>query len=135
MSLEVSTMREKETSMRDLEYENVKSDKIARILGIYTKLMNGGIVNKAEEARHYGVNERSTRRRTSALSIQSSMIGVQKATVWSSSTRHAFPTVRFWLSAKSCSTAGPLRPQRCSCCWTSLSNAVSRRQIRRSSWI
>lgn len=55
-------MREKETSMRDLEYENVKSDKIARILGIYTKLMNGGIVNKAEEARQYGVNERSIQR-------------------------------------------------------------------------
>ena len=48
--------------MRDLEYENVKSDKIARILGIYTKLMNGGIVNKAEEARKYGVNERSIQR-------------------------------------------------------------------------
>ena len=55
-------MKEKETSMRDLEYENVKSDKIARILGIYTKLMNGGIVNKAEEARQYGVNERSIQR-------------------------------------------------------------------------
>ena len=62
MSLEASTMREKETSMRDLEYENVKSDKIARILGIYTKLMNGSIVNKAEEARQYGVNERSIQR-------------------------------------------------------------------------
>ena len=48
--------------MRDLEYENVKSDKIARILGIYTKLMNGNIVNKAEEARQYGVNERSIQR-------------------------------------------------------------------------
>ena len=48
--------------MRDLEYENLKSDKIARILGIYTKLMNGGIVNKAEEARQYGVNERSIQR-------------------------------------------------------------------------
>ncbi|MDD6325044.1 MAG: WYL domain-containing protein [Lachnospiraceae bacterium] len=48
--------------MKDLEYENVKSDKIARILGIYTKLMNGGIVNKAEEARKYGVNERSIQR-------------------------------------------------------------------------
>lgn len=48
--------------MRDLEYENVKSDKIARILGIYTKLMNGSIVNKAEEARQYGVNERSIQR-------------------------------------------------------------------------
>lgn len=48
--------------MRDLEYENVKSDKIARILGIYTKLMNDGIVNKAEEARQYGVNERSIQR-------------------------------------------------------------------------
>ena len=47
MSLEASTMREKEMPMKDLEYENVKSNKIARILGIYTKLMNGGIVNKA----------------------------------------------------------------------------------------
>ena len=60
--METSTIKENETTMRDLEYENVKSDKIARILGIYTKLMNGGIVNKAEEARQYGVNERSIQR-------------------------------------------------------------------------
>lgn len=38
------------------------SDKIDRVLGIYSKLMNGYIVNKAEEAQNYGVNERSIQR-------------------------------------------------------------------------
>lgn len=41
---------------------NIKNEKFNRILGIYTKLMNGGIVNKAEEATHYGVNKRSIQR-------------------------------------------------------------------------
>lgn len=36
--------------------------KIARTLGIYTKLIDGFVVNKAEEARRYGVNERSIQR-------------------------------------------------------------------------
>lgn len=40
----------------------LKSDKIARILGIYTKLTNGCLINKAEEAQNYGVNERSIQR-------------------------------------------------------------------------
>lgn len=38
------------------------SGKINRVLGIYTKLMNGLLVNKAEEAQNYGVNERSIQR-------------------------------------------------------------------------
>lgn len=42
--------------------ENIKSDKIERVLGIYTKLMNGYVVSKAEEAINYGVNERSIQR-------------------------------------------------------------------------
>lgn len=42
--------------------ENIKSDKIERVLGIYTKLMNGYPVNKAEESVNYGVNERSIQR-------------------------------------------------------------------------
>ena len=42
--------------------ENIKSDKIERVLDIYTKLMNGYLVNKAEEAVNYGVNERSIQR-------------------------------------------------------------------------
>lgn len=42
--------------------ENIKSDKIERVLGIYTKLMNGYLVSKAEEAMNYGVNERSIQR-------------------------------------------------------------------------
>lgn len=36
--------------------------KIDRVLDIYTKLMSGALVNKAEEAQNYGVNERSIQR-------------------------------------------------------------------------
>lgn len=38
------------------------TDKIERVLGIYSKLMNGTVINKAEEAVRYGVNERSIQR-------------------------------------------------------------------------
>lgn len=38
------------------------TDKIERVLGIYSKLMSGTIVNKTEEANNYGVNERSIQR-------------------------------------------------------------------------
>jgi predicted DNA-binding transcriptional regulator YafY len=36
--------------------------KIDRVLGIYTKLMSGGVVQKAEEARRYEVNDRTIQR-------------------------------------------------------------------------
>jgi predicted DNA-binding transcriptional regulator YafY len=39
-----------------------QNDKINRILGIYTKLMNGHLVSKSEEAVVYGVTERSIQR-------------------------------------------------------------------------
>lgn len=39
-----------------------KKDKLERILSIYTKLMNGSVVNKAEEANRFGVNEKSIQR-------------------------------------------------------------------------
>lgn len=42
--------------------DNLKEDKTERVLGIYTKLMNGYLINKAEEAQRYGVNERSIQR-------------------------------------------------------------------------
>lgn len=42
--------------------DELKNDKIERVLGIYTKLMSGCLVNKAEEAQKYGVNERSIQR-------------------------------------------------------------------------
>lgn len=42
--------------------ENVGADKIERVLGIYTKLISGSIVNKSEEAINYNVNERSIQR-------------------------------------------------------------------------
>jgi predicted DNA-binding transcriptional regulator YafY len=41
---------------------NLNNGKIERVLGIYTKLINGGIVNKQEEAIRYSVNEKSIQR-------------------------------------------------------------------------
>lgn len=38
------------------------TDKTERVLGLYTKLMSGSVVNKASEAVYYGVNERSIQR-------------------------------------------------------------------------
>lgn len=42
--------------------ENDGIDKIERVLGIYTKLINGVVVNKAEEVLTYNVNERTIQR-------------------------------------------------------------------------
>lgn len=42
--------------------EEYKGDQISRVLGIYTKLINGYLINKAEEAERYGVNERTIQR-------------------------------------------------------------------------
>ena len=43
-------------------FEDEKGDKIVRVLQIYAKLADGYIVSKSEEARNYGVNERSIQR-------------------------------------------------------------------------
>lgn len=40
----------------------MKRDKLERVLSIYTKLMNGYVVNKAEEANRFNVNEKSIQR-------------------------------------------------------------------------
>lgn len=42
--------------------DNDKNDKIERVLGIYTKLINGDVINKEEEADRYHVNPRSIQR-------------------------------------------------------------------------
>lgn len=42
--------------------EGFKGDQIGRVLHIYSKLTDGYVVNKAEEAARYGVNERSIQR-------------------------------------------------------------------------
>ena len=42
--------------------DELKNGKIERVLGIYTKLMNGCLINKTNEAHNYGVNERSIQR-------------------------------------------------------------------------
>ncbi|MDR0948854.1 MAG: WYL domain-containing protein [Lachnospiraceae bacterium] len=42
--------------------DQIKTEKLERILGIYTKLMHGQLVRKAQEAADYGVNERSIQR-------------------------------------------------------------------------
>lgn len=45
-----------------LEFDKEGTDKIERVLGIYTKLINGAVVKKSTEAVNYGVNERSIQR-------------------------------------------------------------------------
>lgn len=42
--------------------EDIRGDKIERVLRIYAKLSDGDVVNKSEEAQKYGVNERSIQR-------------------------------------------------------------------------
>ena len=42
--------------------DGLKGDRSDRLLGIYTRLINGGIVNKTEEAAKYNVDERSIQR-------------------------------------------------------------------------
>ena len=42
--------------------EQSTSDKTERILDLYTKLLNGAIIKKAEEANNHGVNERTIQR-------------------------------------------------------------------------
>lgn len=46
---------------------NEKREKTERVLGIYTKLMRGDLVNKAREAKEYGVDERSIQRDIDAI--------------------------------------------------------------------
>lgn len=48
--------------MIKMQDDKKDKDKVGRILTIYSKLMNGYVVNKAEEAYHFGVNERSIQR-------------------------------------------------------------------------
>ena len=43
-----------------MEYD--KGEKIERVLSIYTQLLNGNVLSKAELAQEYGVNERSIQR-------------------------------------------------------------------------
>lgn len=43
--------------------------KIDRVLGLYLKFMQGLLVNKAEEALNYGVNERTIQRDKMILEI------------------------------------------------------------------
>ena len=48
--------------VREKAMEEAKRDKVERVLSIYTKLLNGYVINKANEAGKYGVNERSIQR-------------------------------------------------------------------------
>lgn len=49
-------------TMEDGSMDEAKKDKVKRVLEIYTKLLNGYMINISEEAVDYGVNERSIQR-------------------------------------------------------------------------
>ena len=56
----VKTIKKQGDSMNSEKSD--KREKTERVLSIYTKLTNGRIVNKAHEAKEYGVDERSIQR-------------------------------------------------------------------------
>ncbi len=66
--------------------EDVKGDKISRVLQIYSKLMDGYVVKKTDEARYYGVNERSIQRDIEDirdfLDMDSKRMGSEKAVIY-----------------------------------------------------
>ena len=45
-----------------MDNSDMKYDKMYRVLQIYSKLSDGYVVNKAEEAQNYGVDKRSIQR-------------------------------------------------------------------------
>ena len=45
-----------------MQQGSMEKDKNKRVFGIYTRLINGSIIRKAEEAVRYGVNERTIQR-------------------------------------------------------------------------
>ncbi|MDE7326626.1 MAG: WYL domain-containing protein [Lachnospiraceae bacterium] len=51
--------KNKNTKNKNEKTKNAKSGKIERVLGIYTKLINGDTIKKQKEADEYGVDERS----------------------------------------------------------------------------
>ena len=66
--------------------EDVKGDTISRVLQIYSKLMDGYVVKKTDEARYYGVNERSIQRDIEDirdfLDMDSKRMGSEKAVIY-----------------------------------------------------
>jgi len=47
----------------------MKNNKIERVLEIYTKLINGYLINKTKEAQNYGVDERSILRDINTIRV------------------------------------------------------------------
>lgn len=62
-----------------MEKESI--DKIERVLSIYTKLINGAVVSKSEEANRFGVNERSIQRDIDDIRNFLENDGVQNASI------------------------------------------------------
>ena len=72
--------------------EEIKGDKLKRILGIYTKLLNGAVVNKEEEAANYGVNKRSIQRDIEEITETLKENGIHEFTI-SSTFSNLIPTL------------------------------------------
>ena len=49
--------------------DDYRNEKTGRVLGLYTKLLNGKIISKTDEAAFYGVNERSIQRDIESLRV------------------------------------------------------------------
>lgn len=68
------------------EEKDEKEDKIGRVLAIYTKLLNGEVIHKAEEANTYKVNERSIQRDIrqirNFMETQENEIGIRNSVIY-----------------------------------------------------
>ena len=66
--------------------QDEKGDKILRVLQLYAKLEDGYVINKSEEARNFGVNERSIQRDIddirSFLDVDSERTGMQNTVIY-----------------------------------------------------
>lgn len=95
--------------------------KVNRILGLYTKLMNGHLIYKPEEAVHYHVTQRTIQRDIEDIRkfldravVDTGIINTilydreKRDIVWSRRISYSSAIVRFLLFARFCSIAGHL---------------------------
>ena len=67
-------------------FDDEKGDKVVRVLQLYAKLSDGYVVNKAEEAQNYSVNERSIQRDIDDirhfLDVDTERTGIENAIIY-----------------------------------------------------
>ena len=87
--------------------------KVERIINIYNRIVEGEVINKADEAERFQVNERSIQRDIDDIRESLFMTEVKKATYWCKTKRKILRTVRSLLFARYCLKVGHWLRKRC----------------------